>query len=723
MTIWKHIPKSAFLFLFLATAAAADKVILDWDLGKPLPEGWKIEGYAFGTRQPVKEERQKAAKATPNQQQYRSGKMTSPEFVVSSNYFLVDCGGTYHPRLCEIVLVVGDRDARSCSPVNSSNMRGAGTVRLAFDTKDLKGKKARIEVRDEHFNGWISRARITATDKKPGCRIISSVPGWEPDGFEREKIDGDFLLLPAGHARGTPVQEVTISIGGEKKLAADLPLAFGDMNIAGYLPVYDLTDCQGKSLQVSYHSFTGKQPAKFLVQGEIPGRKSGDGVPAFHPHCRIGRLNDPNGLCFADGVWHLFHQYACGMASKHWAHYTSTDLVNWKEKPIALFPDHLGSMHSGSGVIDVMNTSGWQKGENPPIIAAYTGSRGMGGSDKIQVQCIACSVDGGKTFTKYEGNPVVGKKQHLKSTPDHSRDPKVFWYSPTKGMDATAEDGFWVMILFEGRRGNMCHSIYTSADLKDWKKHGEVKGFYECPELFPLAVDGEKDKVKWIMYGADGNYHIGDFNGRSYCPETKKKIRMHYGTRFYAAQTFSNTPAGSDGLPRRVQVGWQDHQISFPVEMTLRNTPLGLRVCMLPVREIENLYTDSKKFDGLKLDYGDDNPLAEFTSGLYDIELVVDLGKSERLEFDIRGHKLVFDVEDSRLTYGKLKVKLPESQKLELRIVVDNLSTDIYAGLHGLYHMPFSVWNKSKGISVSTGGGAIVFETLRVRELKSIWKK
>jgi fructan beta-fructosidase len=369
----------------------------------------------------------------------------------------------------------------------------------------------------------------------------------------------------------------------------------------------------------------------------------------------------------------------------------------------------------------VMNTSGWQVGDKPPVIAAYTASRGMGGGDKIQMQGIAYSVDGGKTFTKYEDNPVVGESQVTAAGSDNARDPKLFWFSPTKGRDPFAKDGYWVMVLFEG--GSL--TIYTSQDLKDWERHGGISGFHECPELFPLAVDGDPEDVRWIMYGGSGQYHVGTFDGKSFTPETTNKIAMYHDGRCYAAQTFNCTEKGDSGQPRRIQVGWQGGrtgQLSTPVELTLRTTPLGLRVCKLPVKEVENLYTRSVKLDGTKLNPGDVNPLAGLKGGLYDIDLVADLSQAKQLVLDIRGTKLAIDATDQGLTLGSMKI--PTTKALSLRLVVDNTSVDVYFGEHGLYYSPrMAKPSSTKTVGIEVKGGNVAFTRLQVHELKSIWKR
>jgi len=303
-------------------AGYGSKVLLDFNQAQLPPEDWEIEGYAFGTRRPDPGKRQRAADPSANQRQYQSGKMTSPEFVIEDDFLQVDCAGVYHPTLCTIRLVVDGEDVRACSPNQRAPFNKAGIIgQYWFDLRPLKGKRARIEVRDNHFNGWIEKVKIVSTSSEPpvGAHVITTVPDWLPDHHETT-IRGDYLLLPVGPAVNTPFQEVAICIDAREKLVTDFPLAFGSIPVEGYLPVYDLTGYQGKNLKVSYHSFSGYdpsgEPAKFLVQREIPGRVIADNKPAFHIHCRIGRLNDPNGLCYLNGVYHLFHQYTYNIRAK-----------------------------------------------------------------------------------------------------------------------------------------------------------------------------------------------------------------------------------------------------------------------------------------------------------------------------------------------------------------------------------------------------------------------
>jgi sucrose-6-phosphate hydrolase SacC (GH32 family) len=202
---------------------------------------------------------------------------------------------------------------------------------------------------------------------------------------------------------------------------------------------------------------------------------------------------------------------------------------------------------------------------------------------------------------------------------------------------------------------------------------------------------------------------------------------FHLG-RCYASQTFSNTPPGEGTQPRRVQISWQGGrlgQLSFPNELTLKNTSLGLRVCMLPVNEIKNLYSRSVILDGMKLKPGDDNPLNQLKGGLYHMDLIADLAKADQLILNVRGEDLVFTRHDRGITMMRdnKKLTVPDTKQLSLRILVDNKSTDVYLGEHGLYYSP-GVNDPSplKSMSIGVVGGEAEFSKLQVHELKSIWK-
>ena len=356
-----------------------------------------------------------------------------------------------------------------------------------------------------------------------------------------------------------------------------------DLNVVARLsanPEYwvfkDISAYRGKTLTIT---FDGPEDALMQVYQSDSIRDAASiyrerNRPQFHFTTKRGWINDPNGCIWHDGQYHLYYQhnpFEREWENMTWGHATSPDLLHWTEQPPVLFPDTLGTMFSGSAVFDKDNTSGFGTKKNPPLVYAYTADR----SEK-EVQCIAYSLDGGMTLHKYKGNPVIDS--HDKWQTRDTRDPRVFWYEP---------GGHWVLVLNE-RNG---HSIYTSANLKEWTYQSHVNGFWECPDLFPLSVDGNADDVRWVMYGASNTYMIGRFDGKVFTPESGKH-RFSTGA-IYAAQTFNDVPDG-----RRIQIGWAniDHrgmpfrgQMLLPTELTLRSTKDGVRLVSKPIKEVETL--------------------------------------------------------------------------------------------------------------------------------------
>ena len=269
--------------------------------------------------------------------------------------------------------------------------------------------------------------------------------------------------------------------------------------------------------------------------------------PLYHHTPQYGWMNDPNGMFYKDGVWHLCYQYnpyGSQWENLSWGHSTSTDLINWKAEPTALEPDALGMMFSGCCVVDKNNTAGFGK---DAIVALYTtaGAR--------QTQSLAYSTDGGKTFTKYADNPII-----TSNVPDF-RDPHVFW---------NEEAGFWNMILAAGQQ----MSIYSSKDLKEWKhesdfgaEYGNHGGVWECPDLMKMNVKGT-NKDKWMLIcninpggpfgGSATQYFIGQFDGHKFtCEDEPSETKwMDYGKDHYATITFDNAPEG-----RHVGIAWMSN--------------------------------------------------------------------------------------------------------------------------------------------------------------------
>jgi fructan beta-fructosidase len=282
--------------------------------------------------------------------------------------------------------------------------------------------------------------------------------------------------------------------------------------------------------------------------------------PQFHFSPEAKWMNDPNGLVYLDGEYHLFYQYypdSSVWGPMHWGHAYSRDLIHWKHLPIALYPDSLGYIFSGSSVYDKNNTSGLGTTENPPLVAIFTYHDPVlekKGSIKFQNQGIAFSVDKGRTWKKFPGNPVL-KNPGIRDF----RDPKMFWNEKTKN---------WNLIMAVYDRVH----IYSSANIKDWKFESEFGlglgahgGVWECPDLFPLKVEGN-DIQKWVMLvsinpggpnnGSATQYFTGEFDGHKFIPDDTKEKWIDWGRDNYAGVTWSNIPE-TDG--RRIFIGWMSN--------------------------------------------------------------------------------------------------------------------------------------------------------------------
>jgi len=431
--------------------------------------------------------------------------------------------------------------------------------------------------------------------------------------------------------------------------------------------------------------------------------------PQFHFTARNGWINDPNGLLYYEGEYHLFFQhnpYGREWGNMHWGHAVSRDLIHWKELPIALYPDRHGTMFSGSAVIDDQNTSGFGKGKTPAMVAIYTAD-----SPEKQVQCIAYSMDKGRTWTKYEKNPVIDSKEKWNSK--DTRDPKVFWYQ---------HGNHWVMALNE-RDG---HSIYTSPDLKNWTYQSHVTGFWECPELFELPVDGNPANTKWVMYGASGTYMMGAFDGKRFTPQFGK---YYYSTgTAYAAQTFNNIPV-HDG--RRIQIAWgriDQREMPFngmmllPVELTLRTTKDGIRMFSYPIKEIKNLYADELILKSINA--GDANHhLSRFNDadGLH-IRTTIKLSHATGAGLNFNGQRIVdYDMNFNLINGVFYSPEDMTSMEITADIFIDRTSVEVFID-DGAY--AFSMERRQESGNregFHFWGNHIEIKDLQVHRMKSIW--
>ncbi len=447
----------------------------------------------------------------------------------------------------------------------------------------------------------------------------------------------------------------------------------------------------------------------------------------FHFSARRGWINDPNGLAFYKGEYHLFFQhnpYGWNWGNMHWGHATSRDLVHWEEHPDALSPDEVGPIFSGSAVVDWNDTSGLGKPGAPPLVLIYTAAGPRGG------EAIASSTDG-RTFAKYALNPVIGKFV----TGD--RDPKVFWHEPTRR---------WVMVLYGGPHlpgGEQTadglpaeqHTLYffTSPNLRDWTLASTLKGgvgddhyLYECPDLFELPVDGNPADRKWVLRTANGAYAIGRFDGRTFQPG-QSRIPGIVGKGCYAPQTFSDTPDG-----RRIEIGWFktetpgmpfNQSMTIPHELKLTATPEGPRLVRIPVKEMESLRARSHRLGAVALRPGGPDPLSGITAELVELRAGFTPGEGSIVAFTVRGARIAYDAGTGELAVNDLRASAPlRDGEQHLIIYCDRTGVEVLAS-GGLVYVPllFQPDPLDRSLGVKAEAGEVKFTELDVHELKSIW--
>jgi len=359
-----------------------------------------------------------------------------------------------------------------------------------------------------------------------------------------------YLLLPVEEVM--PDVRVSMIVNNKEVNVADVRLA---VNRVDYFVPLDLSDYAGKNILLKFKlgsndPIRGKLSAVCCKEMKLSDTfDTGNREkfrPTYHFSPLYGWMNDPNGMVYRDGEYHLFYQhnpYGSKWGNMHWGHAISKDLINWEHRPDAITPDALGTIFSGSAVVDTDNTAGFGAGA---IVAIYTQN-----SDR-QVQSIAYSTDNGRSFTKYENNPV------LTSDARDFRDPKVFWHKETQR---------WIMLLAVGQE----MQIFSSSNLKDWafessfgEGQGAHGGVWECPDLFELPVDGTNEK-KWVLLcnlnpggpfgGSATQYFVGTFNGKEFANESPSQTKwMDWGKDHYAAVTWSDAPDN-----RRIAIAWMSN--------------------------------------------------------------------------------------------------------------------------------------------------------------------
>lgn len=454
-----------------------------------------------------------------------------------------------------------------------------------------------------------------------------------------------FLLLPV--QENAPEGKVNIIVNNEFQLEQNINIRLAREKVDYYVPL-DLSAYQGKSVSVDV---TG-MPASSLCWKEIKLSDTFDSSnretyrPVYHHTPVYGWMNDPNGMFYKDGVYHLYFQYnpyGSMWGNMTWGHSTSTDLTHWTYEGTAIVPDAWGAIFSGSCVVDKDNTAGFGKGA---VVAFYTSAKSTPWGD-VQSQSMAYSLDNGKTFIKYEHNPI------LTSNERDFRDPKVFWYAPGK---------HWVMMLAVGQE----MQIYSSGNLKEWKKEssfgamqGAHGGVWECPDLVEVAVEGSKEK-KWVLIcnlnpggpfgGSAAQYFVGSFDGKKFVNESPTQTKwLDWGKDNYATVTWSNAPAG-----RCIALGWMSNwQYANNVPTTQYRSANTLARDLTLYRAGGELYLKSKPSPEIKKARAEEKKISTFevkgnyevaslladNKGAYEIEMTIENKGTSKIDFSLMNEK------------------------------------------------------------------------------------
>lgn len=521
------------------------------------------------------------------------------------------------------------------------------------------------------------------------------------------KITKRYLNLPVSQTQNRASMQFKMQGKQERsfkiRLAADKP---------DYWVFCDMTALQGKTITISYDGNTAGL-SKIYQDDTIAGQDSlykEKNRPQYHFSTRRGWINDPNGMIFYEGEYHLFYQhnpYEREWENMSWGHAVSKDMVYWEELPTALFPDSMGTMFSGSTVIDYANTAGFNKGTTPAMVAFFTVD-----NPEKQIQCMAYSLDKGRTWTKYAKNPLIDSKAKWNSK--DTRDPRVFWYKP---------GNHWVMVLNE-RDG---HSIYTSKNLREWAFESHLTGFWECPDLFELPIDGDKNKTKWVMYGASATYMIGDFDGKTFKPESGK----HYYTTgsIYAAQTFANMPESDS---RRIQIGWGripqpgmpfNNMMLLPTELQLRTTKNGVRLFSVPAKETEQLFTPVQQRSSLSASEANEQLKSFNQLDRFRLKTTIKLSHATSAGLSLVGQRILdYDLNSNLVNGVFYSPENMTSMEVTADIYVDRTSIEVFidsgAYSYSLERKPVSTAQKN----LQFWGNRIDVKELRVYSAQSIWK-
>ncbi|HWB04426.1 MAG TPA: glycoside hydrolase family 32 protein [Verrucomicrobiales bacterium] len=723
-----------FAACFLAASSslhAADPVVFA-DFEGTDYGAWKVTGKAFGNA---------PAKGTlPGQMHVEgfqgkglvnsftggddsTGRLTSPAFMIERKFitFLIG-GGASAGETC-LNLKVDGKVVRTATGPNAEPGGSERLGPLAWDVTEFAGKNTTLEIVDERKGGWghINVDHIVFTDDRGSIALAAKVE--PPQTLSRNvRVSGNFLQLPL--MRKGNLQRLNIEADGKllRYMHVTLPPA-GAQSDFWYSA--DLREFKNRDVTLSYKSSDAAALEKLKFDDkEIidPNAYSGPNRPQFHFSPRLGWMNDINGSYYQDGLYHIFYQFNPARTDRgagfdmHWGHSVSRDLVHWEEWPVAIFPNAEGQCYSGTTVMQQSAIPGLNEGSKFPAPALFFAAT------TPFSQHVATSPDGGRSWKRFPGNPVVP------NIGEADRDPKVIWHEASQ---------HYIMVLYVG--GPDAYHILRSKDLIKWEETSKIPNWFECPEFIPLksAVTGEDLMLLYGCYrspkgaaepfSSNSCYQLGKFDGKTFTPVGKHR-HAHRGPNYYAALVFMNAPKG-----RQIMMGWASGT-SFPGEPfnQCASVPLHLQLkalngedtlCFEPVEEINALR-------GKSLVELQNASIADASAKLASLSKEVPLDVVVRfrpeatgtLNVTIRGITFSYDSATKTLKRGDKDkgVQLHPGDSLEARFLIDRgIVESFWNGGEAAYSIGSLHTHAGPAFEIS---GNTTLDVLSIYPMVNIWK-
>ena len=485
------------------------------------------------------------------------------------------------------------------------------------------------------------------------------------------KIEKKYLVLPTNvHVKQ---KDIRLFDNGKECYFLNMRLDSVDPDFYAYI---EMSRFIGKELDVE---ITPHMKLTYTQADEIEFDTKDALRPDIHFTAKRGWINDPNGLIYLNGEYHLFYQYnptAREWYNAHWGHAVSKDLLHWEDRPIALYPDELGFAFSGTAVIDEQNLLGLQKGDEKTVLLYYTAAGKHASTPKPYQQCLAYSIDGLHTIEKYQGNHILTELE------TESRDPSVIWCEERKQ---------YVMALY---LDNDVYALFVSDNLVSWTElqRFTIQGESECPNFFPMK--DENGNKKWVFIGAHDTYIIGEFQAGKFCPQQEPKS-LCKETDAYASQVFANMP--NDRIVRMAWGRWGrlkaktfSGQLTIPCDMKLTKYNGEYYFSVLPVAELESLIKEKRTFDGAVF-YGKKEVVFPIENAATEIRISGNYNQMSNFTLSVFGVTLSFDFDKNEckpIYYSIVQREWQEGEhknllsinkeSFDVRIIVDHSGIEIF---------------------------------------------